>query len=354
MSSVERRLTLSHSEQIERIEHLKRYVASAQADNTRRGYAADWQLFEDFCYANDFECLPATPQTVALFLVSQAQDLETDPDKIARKRDKWLLSGKGRKPEDYTPFKYKVSSIERRRSAINDVHNKTGHLPPSQHDERYLITAAMTGIKRERSKHEEVYKTSAATDEVVLKLLDHIEGDCMKDIRDAAIISFGFATAMRRSELCALNFEDLTFSDKGVEVFIRASKTDKSFKGQSIAVPNGRIIRPVAHLEKWLEAANITSGPIFRRLFKGGSISESALDDSYISKVIKKRALAANLDPNLFSGHSLRAGFITTAAVNDVSLSAIMEQSRHRSVESVRGYTRMTEQFKHNAGNSFL
>ena len=52
-----------------------------------------------------------------------------------------------------------------------------------------------------------------------------------------------------------MNFEDLTFSDKGVEVFIRASKTDKSFKGQSIAVPNGRIIRPVAHLEKWLEAA---------------------------------------------------------------------------------------------------
>ena len=72
-----------------------------------------------------------------------------------------------------------------------------GHLPPSQHDERYLITAAMAGIKRERSKYEEVYKTSAATDEVVLKLLDHI-GDCIKDIRDAAIICLAAITG--RSE----------------------------------------------------------------------------------------------------------------------------------------------------------
>ena len=348
------RLNFIPTEHIERTERLKEYLAASQSNATIRGYAADWEIFEEFCYVNGLDPLPASPATVALFLTEQAEAMEEDEVKIARKLERWLKAGSGRKSEDFVPFKYKVASIERRRSAINDFHNKMRKTPPAQHEDAYLITATMRGIKRVRSRHEDVYKAAAATDEIVLKLLDHIKLDTLKDIRDAAIIAFGFASAMRRSELSKLTMSDLKFTDQGIEVLIRGSKTDKTFQGQTIAVPHGRIIRPVAHLQRWLDEAHITHGPVFRRLYKNDRVSENALDDNYISQIIKKRAENAKLEPSIFSGHSLRSGFITTAAIKDVPLAAIAKQSRHKSIETVNDYVQAVNKFKHYSGNSFV
>lgn len=69
---------------------------------------------------------------------------------------------------------------------------------------------------------------------------------------------------------------------------------------------------------------------------------------------MKGYAERAGLDPALFAGHSLRAGFLTSAAVAGASVFKIVEVSRHRSMETVRGYVRDAELFRDHAGSTFL
>src|SRR5215471_6315774 len=81
------------------------------------------------------------------------------------------------------------------------------------------------------------------------------------------MIHLGFAGALRRSELVALNVEDLEESPAGMWVLLRRSKTDLEGLGRRVAIPRGEIARPVAALRAWLDAAGITEGAIFRRIF---------------------------------------------------------------------------------------
>jgi integrase len=73
-----------------------------------------------------------------------------------------------------------------------------------------------------------------------------------------------------------------------------------------------------------------------------------------VANIVKRRAEQAGLDPQLFSGHSLRAGFLTTAAASGASLFKMMDVSRHKKVDTVRGYIRQAEQFKDHAGAGFM
>jgi site-specific recombinase XerC len=98
-------------------------------------------------------------------------------------------------------------------------------------------------------------------------------GNDVKGLRDRAVLLVGFAGAFRRSELVALNVEDLEESEQGFKVIIRHSKTDQEGAGQTIAIMRGSMACPVAALKVWLEAAGNTSGPIFRSVKKGGSIA---------------------------------------------------------------------------------
>jgi len=100
-------------------------------------------------------------------------------------------------------------------------------------------------------------------------MLDACPENTLIGLRDRALISFGLASAMRRSELCALNVEDLVPTKDGYRVIIRRSKTDQTGEGQEIAVPRGLKLRPVECMERWLEAAAITEGRVFRAVLRG-------------------------------------------------------------------------------------
>jgi hypothetical protein len=73
--------------------------------------------------------------------------------------------------------------------------------------------------------------------------------------------------------------------------------------------------RPFAGVKAWLEAAGITDRPIFRSIKKGASVTLERLSDRSVAQIMKARAEAAGFDPVLFSGHSLRAGFVTSACI---------------------------------------
>jgi integrase len=111
---------------------------------------------------------------------------------------------------------------------------------------------------------------------------------------------------------------------------------------------------PVTALKAWLEAAGIAQGPVFRPVAKGGRIQATRLTDRSVADIVKAHAQLAGLDPKLFAGHSLRSGFLTSAAERGASMFKMADQSRHKSMGTLRGYVRDAEIFKDHAGRGLL
>ena len=127
------------------------------------------------------------------------------------------------------------------------------------------IKATLSGIRR--SIGAAPVRKKAATSDIVLGMAGTVGGESLRQLRDKAILLLGFASAMRRSELVALNVADLEWSSEGVLLHIRRSKTDQEGLGQSVAVPRGATACPVAALGAWVEASGITEGAVFRRIW---------------------------------------------------------------------------------------
>jgi integrase len=96
--------------------------------------------------------------------------------------------------------------------------------------------------------------------------------------------------------------------------------------------------RPVDALTRWLEAARIDKGSVFRKVYRWGKVSARALEPSAINRIVKQHAQMAGLDASEFSAHGLRSGALTEAANRGIPLPEAMEQSRHRSVQQASGY----------------
>jgi integrase len=173
-------------------------------------------------------------------------------------------------------------------------------------------------------------------------------------LRDRALLLLGFAGALRRSELVALDVADLQETTEGLRVLIRRAKTDQEGAGATVAIVRGSVACPVEALKAWLAAAGITDGPLFRPISKGQRLQQARLSDRSVALIVKAHAERAGLDPAQFAGHSLRAGFLTSAARRGASIFKMMDQSRHRSVDTLRGYVRDAEIFKDHAGAGLL
>jgi len=302
----------------EDVEVARGYAEKSLSEATRAAYRSDITIFQAWCEARSVVPVPASPEAVASFAAAQA--------------DQGL----------------KVSTISRRLAAIRMLHRAAGHEPPT-HSE--AVTATMRGIRREHGAAPA--RKTAATSEVVLAMLEHV-GDDLKGLRDRSILTFGFATACRRSELAALTVDHVAEVDEGLIVTIERSKTDQEGQGQEVAVPRGSRACPVAALRAWLSAAGIEDGPLFRRLCRGGHVTEDPISPRTIATVVKKYAALAGLDPDDFGGHSLRSGFATSAAANGATLFRLMDQTRHRSVETVRAYVRRAGLFDRHPGEGLL
>ena len=180
--------------------------------------------------------------------------------------------------------------------------------------------------------------------------------------RDKALLALGFAGAFRRSELVALDVADLREDKDGLRVLVRPPKTDQEGRGFEKAIPHGRFIRPVALVRDWLDAAGITDGPVFRPVSRSGRVRSSRqsgdlaprLTTQAVADIMKRYVEAAGLDATTFGAHSLRAGYITTAAERGADLARIMDQSGHRDPRTVVAYIRRANAFKDHSGSSFL
>ena len=214
------------------------------------------------------------------------------------------------------------------------------------------MRSTLRGIKR---THGTAQKEAAPLlKEDLFDVLGHM-GERPKDIRDKSVLLLGFAAALRRSELVALNHADIEQVRQGIIVNIRRSKTDQLGEGRQIGVAHGRTRWcPVKALEGWLKLTGITEGPIFRRINRHGNIMPERMAGEAVSLVIKERTAAAGLDADRFSGHSLRAGLVTSAAMAGVASWAIRRTSGHRSEQMLGRYIRSGDLFTDNAAGALL
>ena len=301
------------------IEQAKSFYIQQHAPSTLRAYRSDWAIFERWCYARGIQPLPAAPEAVAVFLGSQA-------------------SG-GSKP----------ATLTRRVAAIRYFHIMAGITDSPTASE--IVRSTMKGIRRTLGTAKA--QKAPATADRLLKMLEQVP-NTLQGCRDRAILLLGFAGAFRRSELANLLVGDLEKVPAGLRVHIRKSKTDQEGVGQVVPIIKGYKACPVNAVTVWLQTVNMTEGPVFRRLGKGGKIFKKSLTPYSIGKIVKRYAELAGYDSAEYGGHSLRSGFLTSAAMNGASIFKMMDISRHKSMDTLKGYVRLAEEFKDHAGEGLL
>jgi integrase len=158
-------------------------------------------------------------------------------------------------------------------------------------------------------------------------------------IRDRAMVTLHFWSALRRAELCALQAGDVAFVEEGLLVTLGRSKTDQTGVGRLIGLPytDDAHVCPVRSLRAWMDRLTIPGGLLF-----------AIQPQSYV-KNLKGYLADAGLDASRFAGHSLRAGFVTAADAAGKSVGDIMRQTGHKSEAMVRRYIRHNDVFKKNA-----
>ena len=295
--------------------HVRAYLRNTRAPNTYKAYAADWRHFETWCADHRLSSLPAAPEAVMLYLGE--------------------LGGNGKK----------MSTITRRLAAIAQVHRLAGHESPS---EARPVRELLSGMRRTHGVAAQSKEALLSED---LRTVIRQLGDSLRDVRDRALLLVGFAGAFRRSELVALEITDCDFKPEGLILQLRRHKTDQEAQGREVPVPFGS--RPetcaVAALRAWIERAGLQSGPVFRSISRHGRVSERALTPTAVALLVKERVLAAGLNPAIYSGHSLRAGFATSAALGGAPEWAIMKQTGHCSRAMLDRYIRLASRFRNHA-----
>ncbi|MBX2822340.1 MAG: site-specific integrase [Rhodothermaceae bacterium] len=295
------------------------YAQQARSENTKKSYQSDWAHFTAWCTDHDLVSMPATMQTVILYITEFADT-------------------------------FKISTLERRLASISQAHKTSGHDSPALVS-REPLHSVWSGIVRSKSARRD--KVAPVLTEDIKLMVSHLELDAVsgeltiRSIRDRAILLVGYAGALRRSEIANLIASDLQYTPEGLKILIRKSKTDQVGSGQVLGLTYGAhpSTCPVRAIRSWTKVAQIFEGPVFRAIDRHGNIKDKAITGHSIALIIKKACLRAGLPPEIYSGHSLRAGFATQAAKAGKPERIIMKHTRHKSEKMVREYIRDGELF---------
>ncbi|MGH7660284.1 MAG: site-specific integrase, partial [Vulcanimicrobiaceae bacterium] len=200
----------------------------------------------------------------------------------------------------------------------------------------------------ERARHDARHKRAAVETEMLRTIVENAGPPAaLRDLRDRALILFNFGNARRRSEIAALDYEDLEFRDNGVFISIRRSKTDQRGVGRTTWLP--RLAEPdqklCAHraLLDWIRAADIREGPLFRTFDLNGRLTANRIDGRDVTRALKRVAAAAGLPSEQIAriaSHSLRRGFVTSADRAGASVHAIMKVTLHKDRRTVDVYVK--------------
>jgi site-specific recombinase XerC len=265
--------------------------------------------FARWCAAREMCALPCSPATLACFLADRASA--------------------GLKP----------SSLSVAIAALV-AHHRAAGVPaaelPSKHPQ---VQEVWAGIRRTLGVAPRRV-APVAVDELA-RMYAALNDTMLIGMRDRALLVCGFAAALRRSELAALDVEHIRFTREGVVVHLAHSKTDQERAGVDVGLPFGSVYAtcPVRTLRAWLDASGMTSGALFRSISRHGRLGDR-IRGRDVARVVQRTAAAAGLDRSLYSGHSLRSGLATAAAKAGKSDRSIMAQGRWTGRSMVDRYVR--------------
>ncbi len=279
------------------------YTEAAKAPRTVHAYQADFRLFTEWCDERNLTALPADVATIALYVTDQAATR-------------------------------KVSTIRRRLASIAEAHKQAApESPIPTRDPRIGtllkgITNTQAAAAAEAGARSVTRQAEALDASKVVQVVTQIKGDELAAKRDRALIALGFAGFFRRAELVALTVNSIEWTGTEALIHLTTSKTDQAGQGATVRIENGSAVNPPALLREWIEAAEITEGPIFRGITKGGTVKDEALTGRSVARIIKARAEQAGINPEHVSGHSLRRGAATTARRQGADPLAIARRGR--------------------------
>ena len=308
------------------------YATRARGAGTRRTYKWAWTHFSQWCRELGREPLGGDGDLVAMYVVRRADDGLT------------------------------VSSIRVTLAAIRTAHQLAGVALDLSHP-RFRMT--LKGVVRSRGVRPTRQAAPAVPDVLRAMITALPSPESPLGIRNRAMLLLGFAGALRRSELVSLRIGDVQLvPGRGLTVLVRRSKTDQHGRGQLVAIwanAADPLTYPAATVARWLALRGTAQDfsqcfgpeawaalPLFCGLSKAGRLSGTALSNKAVARLVKTAAAAAGLDPEKYSGHSLRAGLATAAGDQGAGLADLMRQTRHKSTEVALGYLRPADLWRNN------
>jgi len=344
-------------EDIDTLRHLAR---EGMGENSLRALTSDFSYLEGWCLAATGSPLPwpAPAPLILKFIAHHLWDSEKKmsdpshgmPEDIARQLEARGLLRSAKNTAGLRP-PHAPATVQRRLASWSTLHRWRGLTGDfSAAEVRSAMRLAVRVADRPRARK----SRKAITADCLELLLATCNGTdyaapSLMDIRDRALLLVGFASGgRRRSELSGMRFGQITWEDflpldpsdpesdllPAASLRLGRTKTEESSDDNSVLL----IGRSVDALKAWLEAARIQEGAVFRAIDQWGNLKTRALTPQSVNAIVKKRCALAGLDPQDFSAHGLRSGFLTEAANRDIPIQDAMLQSRHRSLAQASSY----------------
>ncbi|WP_030168871.1 tyrosine-type recombinase/integrase [Streptomyces sp. NRRL S-813] len=295
----------------------------AMPTNTKTAYERQGRDFLNWCEQHGRNPLPATPQTLADY-VSHLADLDKAP-----------------------------STIEQAIAAVRTAHRLAGHKGQPQTDAALAILKVHKRDRAEAGKRKR--KAPPVTLDALRAMVDVADPATLAGRRDRVLVVLGFAMMARRSELAALRITDVTFTDDGLTILIRQSKTDQEAAGAEVNIPHGVHLDtdPVRVVRAWLDTLadhGHTDGPLLRHINRWDQLQHGGMSGAAINERVRALAVKAGL-PNAvaFTAHGLRAGGPTEAAKAGQPVSFIADHGRwSKTSPQVLEYIRPVDKWRDN------
>jgi len=315
-------------------EKVRQLLRNSRAPGTLSSYRKCFKIFASWCEQHDRDVLPASAETLTLFLSDVAE-------------------------------RYRFNTIKNFISSIAFAH-RTAREP----FDRAALHVVVEGIRRVQGAG---WRQATPITVGELRTILMAVPDTMAGARDRAVLMLGFAGALRSSEIAGLDLGVagpqasgfLTVEAEGVRITLLRSKTDQQGRSIFKLVPRGGNPCPVAALEHWLTVASIKSGPVFRPLWKGGAPRQQRMGHCGVNNIVKNAVYASTRQAGMseaharsralqVSSHSLRVGFVTSAGLANVTSEDIAQHVGWAGTHMVFHYMRQANPMENNPARCVL
>lgn len=321
------------------------FVAASMAPETVRSYSYHWNAFARWCRLHGLRDCPVDSHDLANYIAARAKHgvpLEEDPGA--------------------TGAPWAAVTIAQALASIGAMHEFRGFDSPRG---TRAVKHAWKGIRREKGVAPQRRAEALSVKHLRAASIALRKDDTLDSKQDRSLVLLGFAGALRRGELLALEVQDIAWVDEGIRLTLRRHYSGSTVTPGTKTNPAGAVDEvlgigrgrgstcPVQALREWMDAAEIKEGRIFR-VIRLGVVTERPLGPQGVVRAIKTACERLGLDPALYSGHSLRAGLATAAAKAKKAPWVIQKRTRHKSIAMLERYIRDAGIFDEDAAEGLL